>query len=127
MKQKSINNAQAVEMFPGITRRTLTYNDQAMLCHFEVKKGATIPLHNHPPVQIGMVTAGKMRFFGETDADEWHTKVTRRLEVTDADEFIAAAGDGYVLESNKPHGGEALEDSVLIEVFTPSRPEYAEF
>ena len=111
MKQKSIANAQAVEMFPGITRRTLTYNDQAMLCHFEVKKGATIPLHNHPPVQIGMVTAGKMRFFGETDADE----------------FIAAAGEGYVLESNKPHGGEALEDSVLIEVFTPSRPEYAEF
>ena len=111
MKQKSISNAKAVEMFDGITRRTLTYNDQAMLCHIEFKKGAKIPLHHHEPVQIGMCLSGKMRFIGETAEDE----------------FIATAGDGYVMDSNKPHGGEALEDSVVVEIFTPSRPEYADF
>ncbi len=111
MKQKSIDTANPVEMLEGITRRTLTYNDDAMLCHISLRKGSTIPLHNHEPVQIGMCISGKIRFFGETPEDE----------------FIAADGDGYVMEGNKPHGAEALEDSAVVEVFSPSRPEYADF
>ena len=111
MKQKNVATAKAVDMLPGITRRTLSYNEQAMLCHIEMKKGSAIPLHSHEAVQIGMCQSGKMRFIGETAADE----------------FIAEAGDSYIMASNKPHGGEALEDSVLIEVFAPSRPEYADF
>jgi quercetin dioxygenase-like cupin family protein len=111
MKQKSISTAKAVEMLPGVTRRTLTYNDDAMLCHIELKKGAEIPLHNHEPVQIGTVLSGRVRFIGETSADE----------------YIAEAGDGYVMAANEKHGAMALEDSVLIEVFNPSRPEYADF
>ena len=111
MRQKSLDTAKAVEMLDGITRRTLTYNDDAMLCHISMNKGAQIPLHNHPPVQIGMCLSGKIRFFGENPEDE----------------FVCEAGDGYVLESDKPHGADALEDSVVVEVFTPSRPEYADF
>ena len=49
MKQKSLESAKAIENPPGIVRRTLAYNDQAMLCHFELKKGTSIPLHDHPP------------------------------------------------------------------------------
>ena len=111
MKQKSTANAKAVEMFDGIVRKTLTYNKDAMLCHIELKKGAKIPLHHHVPAQIGMCLAGKIRFFGEKSEDE----------------FIATTGEGYVMESNQPHGAEALEDSTVVEVFTPSRPEYADF
>ena len=70
MKQKSVSNAKAVQMFDGVVRRTLSYNKEAMLCHFELKKGGTIPLHHHPPVQIGMVVSGKMRFFGEKPEDD---------------------------------------------------------
>ena len=36
-----------------------------MLCHISLNKGAQIPLHNHPPVQIGMCVSGKIRFFGQ--------------------------------------------------------------
>ena len=111
MKQKSIDSAKAVEMLDGITRRTLAYNDDAMLCQITLDKGSQIPLHSHEPTQIGMCISGRIRFFGETDADE----------------FIAEAGDGYVMAGNKPHGADALEDSVVVEVFAPSRPEYADF
>ena len=111
MKQKSTRNAKAVEMLPGVTRRTLSYNDDAMLCHIEFKKGAEVPLHNHEPVQIGTVLSGRLRFIGEKPEDE----------------FIAEAGDGYVMASNEKHGAVALEDSAVIEVFSPSRPEYADF
>ena len=111
MKQKNIDSAKAVQMLDGVTRRTLSYNQQAMLCHIEIKKGSTIPLHHHVPVQIGMCLSGQLRFFGETDQDG----------------FGVGSGDSYVMESNKPHGCEALEDSTVVEVFTPSREEYADF
>ena len=111
MKQKNVSSAKAVEMLDGIVRRTLSYNDDAMLCHIELAKGSQIPLHHHEPVQIGMCLSGKVRFFGEQDEDE----------------FIATDGDAYVMASNKPHGAEALEDSTVVEVFAPSRPEYADF
>ena len=108
MQQKSITSAKPVEMLPGITRRTLAYNDQAMLCHIELKKGAEIPLHNHEAVQIGTVLSGRVRFFGQQPEDA----------------FCAESGDSYVMASNEKHGVAALEDSVLLEGFTPSRPEY---
>lgn len=111
MKQKSVLTAKPVEMMEGIVRKTLTYTDDAMLCHIEMKEGAKIPLHHHEPVQIGICLSGKVRFIGEGSEDE----------------FIATTGDGYVMASNEPHGAVALEDSIVVEVFTPSRPEYADF
>lgn len=111
MKQMNIATAKAVPALEGIVRRTLTYNDDAMLCHIELRKGSTIPLHQHEPVQIGICLSGRVRFFGENPEDAY--------EVT--------AGDGYVMARNEPHGAEALEDSAVVEVFSPSRPEYADF
>jgi len=111
MKQKSTANAKPAQMFEGVVRKTLSYNDDAMLCHIEFKKGGTVPLHHHQPVQIGYCLNGRIRFFGEKPEDE----------------FVTTAGDAYVLDRDKPHGAEALEDSTVVEVFTPSRPEYADF
>lgn len=109
--QKSIDNADAKEMFPGVVRKTLAYNQDVMLCHFKFAKGAKIPLHDHVPSQIGYVISGCVRFIGATDADA----------------FEAKAGDSYVIDPSVQHGGEALEDSTLVEVFNPSREEYADF
>ena len=33
-------------------------------------------------------------------------------------------GESYVIDPEVVHGGEAVEDTVFIEVFSPSRPEY---
>ena len=35
----------------GVYRTTLNYGAEAMLCHFNARRGARIPLHNHPAVQ----------------------------------------------------------------------------
>ena len=111
MKHKSLDTAKAVEGLPGVIRRTLAYNDEAMLCYFTIRKGASIPLHNHRPTQIGFLVSGHARFFGATDADAFEVK----------------PGDGYVINPNAQHGLEALEDSVYIEVFCPSRDDYRDF
>jgi len=96
-------------MLPGIFRTTLAYNDKLMLCHFTMKKGSVISLHNHKAVQIGYVIKGKVRFFTKDD-----------------DNMIAGAGSSYVFDSEEYHGLEVLEDAELIECFTPMRPEYLE-
>lgn len=111
MKQKSLATAKAVDALPGIVRRTLAYNDDTMLCRFDLKAGSTIPLHNHKPTQIGYILSGRIRFLGSKPADT----------------FEAVEGDGYVFNPDVHHGAEVLEDTVIIEVFSPSRPEYRDF
>ena len=107
----TVGQSKGVEMFPGVVRRTLAYNDDVMLCRFELDKGGTIPLHNHPPSQIGYLVSGRVRFLGATEADA----------------FEAGPGDAYVIDPNVHHGAEALEPSVFVEVFNPARPEYRDF
>ena len=108
---RSVGAAVGQNMMPGVVRRTLAYNDDVMLCHFELEKGAKIPLHNHAPSQIGFIVNGHVRFIGATEADS----------------FEAKTGDSYVIDPNVQHGGEALERTVFVEVFSPSREEYRDF
>ena len=108
MLGKNREDAAPVEALAGILRRTLVHNEQAMLCHFELKKGSKIPRHTHQPCQIGYVISGCVRFSSARQPDG----------------FVTRAGDAYVFDPSEEHGAEAMEDSSLIEVFSPSRPEY---
>jgi len=103
------NEVKAAEMMPGeLTRRTLAFNDQIMLCHFTLKEGMKLELHKHLAVQVGYVIKGKVRFIKGNG--------TR---------FLASAGTSYVFDSNEVHGiDEVLEPTELIECFSPMRPEY---
>ncbi|MFA6817033.1 MAG: cupin domain-containing protein [Lentisphaeria bacterium] len=111
MKMKNLNEGKAIENPPCVFRKTLAYNDEAMLCSFELKKGARIPLHNHRATQIGYVISGKVQFTSEDDKTN----------------FEASTGDSYVFDAYKTHGAIALEDTFYIEFFTPSRNEYKDF
>ena len=99
----------AVENPPGIFRTSMCYDDGLMLCHFHMKKGASVPLHNHEAVQSGYVIKGKLRFLQEGGKD-----------------FIAKEGTGYLFRSMESHGAEVLEEAEIIECFSPMRPEYAD-
>ena len=111
MKMKNVSTGIPRESPDGVIRKTLSYNDEAMLCHFTLKRGATIPLHDHRATQIGIVVSGKARFLAEKPEDE----------------FVVEAGDSYVLDPHVKHGTVALEDTVYIEVFSPTREEYKDF
>ena len=96
------------EALAGVFRQTLAYNEDTMLCVFRLEKNAKIPLHNHHNVQIGYIISGKVRFLSEQSENE----------------FVAETGDSYIFEADEKHGAEVLEDTHLIEVFYPYRPEY---
>jgi len=111
MKMKNVSQAKAVENPPGVVRKTLSYNDEAMLCHFALKKGAKIPLHNHRATQIGYIVRGKARFLAEKPEDE----------------FEGQTGQSYVFSGFVKHGTIALEETEYVEVFVPVRDEYKDF
>ena len=90
----------------GIERRTLAFNKDAMLCNFDMKQGAKIPLHHHVHAQIGYIISGQVKF------------------ITGTGSFIVKTGDSYVFNSHEKHGAEILQDSEVIEIFTPCRDEY---
>ncbi len=104
----NIKDITPFEALPGISRKTLAYNQDTMLCFFQLEKDSDIPLHNHANVQIGYIISGKIQFLSERKENE----------------FIATSGDSYVFEAEEMHGAIVLEDTQLIEVFHPYRPEY---
>lgn len=104
----SLSVGKRVQMRPGIERVTMSYNADNMLCYFYLKAGTGLPLHDHVAVQNGFVVKGRIRFFK-----------------ADGSSIVVGPGDGYIFDSSEAHGSEVLEDSEIIECFTPMRPEYA--
>lgn len=108
MNKSPINkfNVQSINPIKGVFRKTLIYNESLMLCHFTFEKNAKIPIHSHREHQIGYLIKGQIKF------------------LTDDNEFIAKEGDSYIFNSNEKHGALILEDTEIIEVFSPSRQDY---
>lgn len=99
-------DAAAVVMLPGVIRRTLSWSDEMMLCEIALKKGSAAPLHQHPHQQVGYVVRGLIRM------------------TVGAETEVLRPGDGYAIPGGVPHGAEALEDSVVVDVFHPHREDY---
>lgn len=98
--------ADAVEMFPGVVRRTLNSGDCTTLIEVTLDAGAVVPGHSHPHEQIGYVARGLVRFDVAGDVRDLR------------------AGDGYLIPGDASHEVTALESSICIDVFSPVREEY---
>ena len=90
----------------GVRMKTLVHGDKTHMVEFRLKPGAIVPEHSHPHEQTGYLVSGKIRF-------------TSNAKVTEC-----GAGDSWCIPGDQKHGAEALEESVLIEVFSPVREDY---
>lgn len=91
---------------PGIRQKTLVYGARTLMVEFRLERGSTLPRHAHPHEQTGYLVRGRLRLHVGDDTCE------------------AAPGDSWCIPVDTPHGAEALEDSVAIEVFSPVREDY---
>ncbi|MBC7871377.1 MAG: cupin domain-containing protein [Chitinophagaceae bacterium] len=99
-------NAPQVEMKTGVHRRTMATTDEAMLCEFFLERGAVIDAHSHFNDQVGYVAYGL-------------------LEMTIGDQTRTCnPGDSYAIPSGVIHGVRAINDSLVIDVFSPPRNDY---
>jgi quercetin dioxygenase-like cupin family protein len=95
-----------IDLAPGIRRRTVTHGATMYQMIAELKAGSVMPEHKHPQEQIIHIIAGRMRV---TVAG-----ISHELRV----------GDSYYLASNVPHGVETIENTTVLDTFSPPRDEY---
>ena len=100
------NTGESKQLMEGIELTTLVHGEKTLMGQFKIARGSAIPSHSHPHEQTGFLVSGKLRF--NVDG-----------EIMDAE-----AGDSWCLPGNVEHSAEALEDSVIIEVFSPVREDY---
>lgn len=101
-----INDDGYRQVLPGIKLKTLAYGQKTSFTEFKMKKGSILPKHSHINEQTGYLIKGRIN-------------LTVRNET-----FEAEPGDYRCIESNIEHGAEVIEDSVVIEVFSPLREDY---
>ncbi|MGH7561538.1 MAG: cupin domain-containing protein [Gemmatimonadales bacterium] len=83
--------------------------EHATLAQFHLAKGCIVPNHSHPNEQFTSVLSGVLRFrFGPDQA--------RTIDVH--------AGEVLSIPGHLSHSAEALEDTVVLDVFCPPRADW---
>lgn len=93
-------------LLSGISMKSLAHGVRTQLTRFKLDREAVIPVHQHPHEQTGYLVSGALRF------------------TLGQEEFMAQEGDSWNIPAEVPHGAIALQDSIVIEVFSPPREDY---
>ena len=89
---------------PLLWRRRVV-GERAMLAQVLLESGCDVPLHAHENEQITIILRGRLEFGTGRDGCEAV--------------FVAAAGEVVHLPSNVPHRAKALEETLVLDVFSP--------
>ena len=100
------DEGQKRQLLDGVHLKTLVHGEKTLMGEFSLAKGAGIPPHAHPHEQTGIMISGKVRF---RIGDEM---------------FETEAGDSWCIPGGVEHAVEVLENSVVLEVFSPVREDY---
>lgn len=95
-----------IEICPGIKRQTLTSGASMYQMIAKLEAGSKMPEHRHPQEQIVHLLQGRMKLIVAGTAHEM------------------TAGDSFYLEGNVPHGVETIEETRVVDTFSPPRDEY---
>ena len=92
---------------PGLRRQVMSYSPAMMLVRHTMTKGWVGARHSHPHEQLVYVVRGRIRFEHPGGIVE------------------AGPGDSFLVPGGDEHQATALEDSEVLDVFTPMREDYA--
>ena len=109
VKDMSVVKAEDVKSFnpePGMVRQVLAHNQQLMLIRHFFEKGWVGARHSHPHEQLVYIVRGKI-----------HVDIDGRI-------FDVSAGESFVVDGGVEHQAWALEESEVLDIFTPMRDEY---
>ena len=93
------------EVIPGYSARTI-HTGTMTFVYWTVRAGAEMPVHHHIHEQVAHVLHGEFEL------------------VVNGEPKILRPGTVAVIPSNIPHGGRALTDCELLDVFHPERDDY---
>jgi quercetin dioxygenase-like cupin family protein len=93
------------ELSPGVGRQML-HTERMTVARITLVSGACVRRHDHESEQVANVVAGRLRF------------------VVGDEEVVAASGESVAIPARVPHEVEALEDSIVVDVFSPVRDDW---
>ena len=103
------NNDGFQNVLEGIAIKTLLVGDKMLFAEFHMEKGSRLPIHSHPQEQAGRLLQGKIIL---SIGDE-------RSELM--------PGDCWIVPGHREHSAEVVEESIVIEVFSPVREDYLRY
>src|SRR4051794_2487855 len=86
------------QLNPEMTRQMI-HGSTMTIARLRIAKGGIVPTHSHVNEQIATVEQGALRF------------------ITPEGTTVLRAGESICLPPHLPHGVEALEDTVVVDVF----------
>ena len=95
-----------IDICPGIKRQTVVNGKTMYQMFANLDAGSKMPEHQHPQEQIVHILSGHMKL------------------IVNGTPYDLTTGDSYYLASNVPHGVETLEETRVLDTFSPPRDEY---
>jgi quercetin dioxygenase-like cupin family protein len=89
-----------------LTVRQAIHGEHVTIARIELRKGAMIAEHSHHNEQIANVLSGSIRF------------------ILAGEEIVVRAGEALRIAPHVPHSAEGLEDTIVIETFSPPREDW---
>ena len=105
MKTYKSSEIKKFDKRPGLVG-TFAHGAGVTLAHWTFGKDSVLASHSHHHEQISYVVSGKVRFEASGEAK------------------VVDAGDFAVFAPDEAHGGIALEDSVVLDAFSPAREDF---
>lgn len=102
---QQIKDINPKELVPGITGY-YAHGENMTFGYVELKKGSSVPLHQHVHEQITYIIEGQLDM------------------LIGGKEYSLTAGDYHVIPSNTPHSATAKTDCKVIDAFNPPREDY---
>jgi quercetin dioxygenase-like cupin family protein len=95
-----------IEICPGIKRQTVAAGKTMYQMVAKLAAGSKMPEHQHPQEQLVHILEGRMKLIVQGTPHEM-TK-----------------GDSFYLAGHVPHGVETIEETTVLDTFSPPRDEY---
>jgi quercetin dioxygenase-like cupin family protein len=91
----------------ALLERRRVIGQQAMVSHVTLHKGCFVPTHAHVNEQFSCILSGRLKFtLGDAAAGA-------------TDELIVGPGEVIHFPSNVPHAAEAIEETIVLDIFSP--------
>ncbi len=94
------------EQLNALYERQVIHGDTMTVVRAYLKKGCVVPEHSHPNEQVSMIERGALMF------------------TMDGKEHVVKTGEVMHIAPNLVHSAQAVEDCVMVEIFSPRREDW---
>lgn len=99
------------EQMSALLDRRFVSGEHVTLARVGLKKGCVVPRHVHENEQFSLTLSGALKFWIGEDESEV---------------VVVSSGEMLHLPPNVPHKAEAMEDTEVLDIFSPPRHDWLE-